>query len=435
MTDTHYRPQFDGLRALAVLEVVAFHCRMQFAPAGWIGVDLFFALSAFLITSLLVAEFHKTSTISLSRFYLRRVRRIVPALVALVFGYAALAALMGRTAKTIAVDSALALSGVANWTRAYGVWGPRDLAHLWSLAIEIQFYLVWPLFALFLLRQSTLDRSLLARAQRKLFHRISLRQLGLLVLIAGVAVALYRYELIRIGTRASRIYNGFDTRVDGFLFGAGFAFIVSCERFQSSKFKLLLVRFAPALTMLLLVVHGILLFTFDLGKWRDSAFSGTWIALSSAALVAAAFALQGGVIHRVLSWAPIRNLGVVSYGVYLWHYPLIHLLPLKEFPGWERFAVIASLSIVCASISYQLIERSFLYRRGGVSEAIRESQAEIDFAKTMRESNEIQSFSRQPLGSSRKPIRTNSPEVAQRTFPSVRSTVHAGWSLSRKPLT
>ena len=215
-TKSRYIPALDGLRAFAVLAVIAYHLGMQWAPGGLLGVTVFFVLSGYLITSLLLIEWDNTETINLPQFWLRRVRRLMPAIVLIIVCTAALCALFDHSLLTkLRDDMWAALLWVTNWWYIFqdasyfdALGAPSPLTHFWSLAIEEQFYLVWPVVLLV--------------AHKTGVKRTTMRNATLIVaLLSALEMALLYNPL----DDPSRVYYGTDTRAFSLLIGAWLAFV------------------------------------------------------------------------------------------------------------------------------------------------------------------------------------------------------------------
>jgi peptidoglycan/LPS O-acetylase OafA/YrhL len=352
--DRRIRP-LDGIRALAVLAVLATHAGIPFLPGGFVGVDVFFVLSGFLITSLLYHELVTTGRIDLGGFWTRRARRLLPA--ALVMIVAVLAA-----RPLFVPDSVAALRGDAiatalwsgNWrwalqgTNYFAQGGtPSPLQHTWSLAVEEQFYLVWPLLLL------------ACRAVR--------RQRLLAVSLAGVAVSAVATYVLSRDASPGRVYFGTDTRAQELLVGAALAALLAPTWRRRSGTPLDLESPQPAgrrpLPLLLSVCglaalagiattangapsefrHGLLLFT----------------AVAAAALVAGVVLDSGQPVARLLSTRFLVGIGRISYGLYLWHWPVYLALDGERtgLHGYVLAALRAAVTGVLACASFVLIER------------------------------------------------------------------------------
>ncbi|MCS6912871.1 MAG: acyltransferase [Myxococcales bacterium] len=336
-----HQPALDGLRGLAAGVVLLGHARLPFLPGGYLGVDLFFVLSGFLITTLLLQEQAQTGRICLLRFYGRRALRLLPALCAVV-GVSLLYGGLGpaAVAREMALDAAGSLLYVENWLRALTAHQGPLLGHTWSLAIEEQFYLTWPL---------------LVGSRRGIAPLVAFALLG------ALASALLRAALFAGPATVPRLYHGTDTRADALLTGCalGLAWATPAVRAHLRAAHRLIAAAAWVATGVL----GAVL----LGVRADDA----WLyrgGLSLLALCAAALLLCALVAPpRLLLWPPLRWLGRISYGLYLWHYPTFQVFWLH---GWltpaGRLAA-ATLSVAAAALSYYGLERPFLALKAALS--------------------------------------------------------------------
>lgn len=350
-----HEPALDGLRGVAVAAVVAFH--LGHLDGGFLGVDLFFVLSGFLITSLLVTEARRRGTIGLRRFWVRRARRLLPALLVMLVGVAVL-----LTAFTPAGDrprfraDALATLGyAANWERMardLTYWDifsqPSPLDHTWSLAIEEQFYLVWPLVAMAVLGWRWRWRA----TQRA-------RWLGA-VAVGGALASLVLLGVTYSPVDTNRAYFGTDTRIGATLGGAALAAIVAGRARRRGRPSAVL----DVMGALALLVIGWSLVTVDgQGGWYYRGGLGLVI-LMALVLIGVTTGGPPGPVARVLSWRPLCLLGIVSYGVYLWHWPVIVYLTEERVGvgGWRLDALRVFVTLGVATVSYRIVERPI--RRG-----------------------------------------------------------------------
>jgi peptidoglycan/LPS O-acetylase OafA/YrhL len=318
-----YMPGLDGLRAIAVLMVLAYHARAPFAPGGFIGVDLFFVLSGFLITRLLQRERETNSRIAILAFYWRRARRLYPALLFMLLVYLALAPLLWPELAHLR-DAALAASYVANWSIVL-IQAPVVLSHTWSLAIEEQFYLAWPLLV-----------SLLPRR----------RALPLLVALFLLASGWRAYCLAN-EVPAWAVYVRLDTRASGLVLGAVLALL---------DLRLQRPRLWSSLGLLALLALDLW------ARWLDPDYLRYGISLTelvAAVLILAASTQPGWLGHPWMAW-----LGRLSYGIYLWHYPLMRAVR-DDWPWWLTLLVGGAASVFCAWLSYQTVERWSRVHRAG----------------------------------------------------------------------
>lgn len=341
----------DGLRTLAVALVLVYHVDRTLVPGGSIAVDVFFTISGFVITRQLLAEYSRTGTLALLPFYRRRWLRLVPALLAVCAACLVLAtttSLWGFDGSWQAVG--LAVTFLTNVFRAADpeayMGGP--LAHTWSLGVEEQFYLLWPLLLLGLLRR--------------------LRARTVLLCTAALCVLPFLWRCVLWHPDAvHRIYNGTDTRADELLAGALVAVVLARLRQDDPRLGLLRVwagRLAlPALAVLALVAWKVPV-TGSAGLWTVLWYTGGILAVAalSATLVAGLELRPDGLLSRLLGCAPLawtgRNL---SYGIYLWHYPVVRLLASLDVEVGLLTGTVV-LTMAMALLSYYLVERPFLRR-------------------------------------------------------------------------
>ena len=317
---------------------------------GWIGVDTFFVLSGYLITSLLLAEHDRTGGIALKAFWGRRARRLLPALFLLLAGVGLFAALVATAEARSVIRQDLwgALTYGSNWldiVRGSGYWQtfaqPSPLAHIWSLAIEEQFYVVWPLVAWWALRRG------------------GARRLATVAAAGAVVLAAWALGLAWAHASVDRIYLGTDTRAPALLLGATLgALRVGTARPGLRR----IAHVAGPLGVALLVWAA---FTLD---GRDPAvYRGALLGVSLAGALAVVGASQddGGWFGRVVGWRPLCVLGVLSYGIYLAHWPILLAVQHWSHLGpWATTAVVAPLTIAVAAASYLAVEHPIRLRRG-----------------------------------------------------------------------
>ena len=344
-------PALDGLRGLALLGVLLFHANGAL-PGGYLGVDLFFVLSGYLITSLLLAEQRETGRIALSAFWVRRARRLFPALLSLMPVVAIYGRYFARSEelRTVREQALAALAYVANWQAIFqhkSYWqlfaSPSPLEHTWSLSIEEQFYVVWPLLVTLVLRRRT-SRALLV--------------ISLLLSALSMAAMLLLFS----PESTSRAYLGTDTRMAGILLGAAFATLVS----PNHEFQLRTTRLldglgglaALGLAVAWCTLRGTNPFLYHGGFWLTE--------LGALALIACAVSRERSIVARALAIRPFTLLGTVSYGVYLWHWPInVFLTPERvHLHGLPLHVLRFSLTFAVAIASYHFLEQPI--RRHGV---------------------------------------------------------------------
>ncbi|WP_206830271.1 acyltransferase family protein [Alicyclobacillus fructus] len=370
-----YMPGLDGLRALAVLAVIAYHVNWGGAPGGLLGVQVFFVLSGYLITDLLVSEWRNTGRIDFKQFWLRRARRLLPALVVMLAIVMIWVYLADRAQfSQFFHDAVASFFYVSNWWfifhkvsyfQSFGRQTP--LGHLWSLAVEEQFYLLWPLLLLFAL-------SVLRRRGRVLAFT------GVLALASAVWMGV----LYQPGMDPTRVYDGTDTRAFGLLIGAMLAFI-----WPSSGFDRPL---APRRRLLLDLVGlvsllAILWMIWKTNEYEPFLYRGGLVILSIAtAALVACLAHPSTWLGRAFGSQPWRWLGVRSYGIYLWHFPIIALttplIDANDFNPW-RAAWQAGLAVAIAAVSWRVVEEP-IRRLGKQRKAERTARRAVERTRRVR---------------------------------------------------
>lgn len=322
-----YRPELDGLRACAVLLVVAIHAKVPYSRGGSYGVDVFFVLSGYLITQLLVASWINRGEIDLKRFYLRRALRLYPALLLFLAGWMLLSPIFyPQYAPDAWWDALVSAVYLSDYTRAF--WGvPAIIGHTWSLSVEEHFYILWPLALLFLLRRCSIQRS-----ARVMF-------------VAFIAFTLWRILWVVAGQTWGEIYFRFDTRMSGLALGCAYA-LWSHGR-QSAPQPLL-----PWLgaTLILASMH-LAPVTSQLSL--TAGFTAVEI---GTLLIIHGLAAQGAA-RSILSAPPMAYMGRISYGVYLWHYPIVFYLYTNGYGFAVALIVGGGLSCIAAAASYVTVER------------------------------------------------------------------------------
>ena len=330
-----YQPQLDGLRALAVLLVIAFHARGAQFPGGYIGVDVFFVLSGFLITSILAAEHARHGRISFGRFYFRRALRLLPALILVcaVVGAAWIwvPALPDRRATLIGDIAALTYTSAP-----IAASGASDLGAMlptWSLSVEEYFYFVWPLLFIVLLRRFR-DRADLVVA----------------VLVA-VAIAYRLYVAVGTDWSITRIAYGPDARAEQLLLGCALALLLRRYSASIRTWQVLLAAavlgafvLAPATATSPVYLYG----------------GSTAIAVITALLIAHLVGSPGAPVSRLLALPPLVWIGQRSYGIYLWNLPLIAMVAATSLGSSTQLAAKLVLSFAIPALSYRFLEAPFL---------------------------------------------------------------------------
>jgi peptidoglycan/LPS O-acetylase OafA/YrhL len=399
-SDQKYLPGLDGLRALAVTAVIAYHLGYGWAQGGLLGVGVFFTLSGYLITDILVGQFAAKGRIKLGDFWMRRARRLLPALFVMLAVVTVWVNAFNR-AFVPGYRGDVIASGlyVNNWwyifqhDSYYSRFAPpAPLDHLWSLAVEEQFYLVWPwmVLAMVLLAGWMMKRRRVrlvgpgahvggsadgafavptgsAGGGDFLSGRARWWMAGVALVLAaasGIEMAL----LFHPGYDPTRVYEGTDTRAFGLLIGAAVAMVYPTRR-GARTLSAGARRGLDVAGLVGLVV--IVLLVWRTNEYSDFMFRGGLELLSVAtALVVAAAATPGGLLGRALGWTPMRWVGVRSYGIYLWHYPIIVLTAAAGTVGTPvsavRAVILVAVTVAIAAASWRFVEdpiRRGSYRR------------------------------------------------------------------------
>ncbi len=346
-----YLPGIDALRALAVLAVFFYHADVSWMPGGFLGVNVFFGISGYLITSLLLREFRRGGHVRLGRFWLRRAQRLLPAVgVMIAVVMIAAAIIEPDRIDSLRGDAIASLGYFANWHFIFGhvsyfeqFQRPSLFTHLWSLSVEEQFYLFWPLvFA----------------AGMKLFGRTRLLAGVLAGALASVALA---WILFDPGGDASRVYYGTDTHAVGLLVGVALALVWSPVELRRRRTGPLVGPVLDAIgvfALAYLVLSFLHVHDYDLALWHGGYL---WLALVTAMLLAV-LAHPAARLGAVIGQPPVLWLGLRSYSFYLWHWPVLALSrPGVDVSLPKGVLIPLQLALVCglAELSYRYVELPF----------------------------------------------------------------------------
>ena len=353
-----YQPALDGLRAFAVAAVIAYHFGAGWAPGGFLGVDAFFVLSGYLITSLLLTEWGRSGHVSLPAFWARRARRLLPALLVVLGAVALYAAVLAPASQleTLRSDGISSLFYFANWhfvlsgQSYFDLFSlPSPMRHLWSLAIEEQFYLVWPLIVLVCLRVGRGSRTVLAG-----------------VCVAGIAASVAVMAMLYEPADPSRAYYGTDARAHTLLVGAVLALVLTRRRPERRG------------SVIALHTAGVVAAAGCVWAWvtANDQGSGLYHGGSFVFAIAVAFVIASAVQPTRRSvWSPLRALlslrvlrwvGLISYGLYLWHWPATVVLTETRtgLSGAALTVLRLAVTVGAATLSYYLVEQPI--RRGAL---------------------------------------------------------------------
>ena len=346
----------DGLRGVAILGVLLFHT--GHLPGGFLGVDLFFALSGYLITGLLLREAGTAGSVSLVAFWGRRARRLMPALATMlaVVTVAVWMAAPPDLVRTTLADGPWVQADLVNWhllAESAAYWdrfGPdRVFEHLWSIAVEEQFYLVWPVVLLVIARCGRAGGSGLERRVAIAAALVSAVSLGLMLALVSPA-------------DPTRVYTGTDTRAFSLLLGA-----LVATRPVGAVLDRTAGNRADAVTALPAICVGVMWLGVS-GVHASWLYTGGLFAhsLAAALLVGLCARAPRSVVARVLAWPPLRWLGLISYSLYLWHWPVLVLAStwLPGAGGWARTALVCAVSVALAVLSKYLVEDPIRFHAG-----------------------------------------------------------------------
>ena len=352
-------PGLDGLRAIAIVAVIVYHLEPSWLPGGYLGVDVFFVISGYLITSLLLSEHQRSGTVSLRRFWARRARRLLPALAVLLVVVTVLAACFARDALgPLQGDVPASVFYVLNWRLLFqhdsyvaSFGRPPLLQHLWSLSVEEQFYLVWPPVLLLLRR------------------RFSRSRIATMTLAGALLSATLMAVLFRRGD-PSAVYFGTHTHAEGLLLGCALAAAIPPWRMTATvtpRARRLLER--SGVVALVVVIAGLALFGFD----SSLTYRGGMLLVDVATVVViATVAHPASRLGAGLGRQPLRWLGLRSYSLYLWHWPIFELTrpgPDLSWPAFPDLLLRLALTAAAAELSYRYIEQP--WRDGRAQFALR----------------------------------------------------------------
>jgi peptidoglycan/LPS O-acetylase OafA/YrhL len=369
-SETSYVPGLDGVRAIAVAAVVGYHLGAPWLPGGLLGVGVFFTLSGYLITTILLTTWDRSGNLDLSHFWLRRARRLLPALImVLIVVLVATPVLDNDVLPERGIEALAAVFYVSNWvTIASEVSyfqrfsGPGPLDHLWSLAVEEQFYLLWPLVLL-----------LLIKTLRSRLDRMAQVTLGL-----AIVSFLLMLLLAAPGFDNSRAYQGTDARAGGLLIGAALAMVWPPTQ-QASKIdanRRLMVDLSGAAALVIII--SLFVFTNEYSMWLCRG-GILLLSLATAVLIAAAVH-PASVVGPVLGVLPLRWIGERSYGIYLWHLPVVAFMPQTMLAPQPlvRAGVQLALIILLSALSWALLENPI--RRHGLFGALGQRRFDVVMA-------------------------------------------------------
>ncbi|HAR6370468.1 TPA: acetyltransferase [Staphylococcus pseudintermedius] len=345
-----YMPGLDGVRAVAVIAIIIYHLNPQWLSGGFLGVDTFFVISGYLITSLLLTEYHNTGKIKLMSFWLRRVKRLIPAVLFLVMGVIVLSLIfMPTEIQKVRADSIAAIFYVSNWwyimqnVDYFEQFAVQPLKHLWSLAIEEQFYLVFPIVLLSLL-------SFIRRLK-------SIRIIFLILLVISMIAMMVLYVP---NENVARVYFGTDTRIQTLLMGVLLALVWPPFQLKAKVNR----QMRTMIDTAGFVGLAILFICFKFVSETNSIlyYGGFFLISTVTLLVIASSVHPSGYFAKFLGNKVFTFIGSRSYSLYLWHYPIIVLIHHQFVQGQIPplvYVVEILLMVLMAEFSYKFIEQPF----------------------------------------------------------------------------
>lgn len=337
-----YIKEIDGLRALAVIMVLAYHLKMPFAKSGLLGVTVFFVISGYLITGILINEIEESGGVDLKNFWLRRIRRLLPAVLSMAVVMIFVSAVVNRVVFTKGCNDLLsAVFGYNNWWQIFrkvsyfeNAGAPSPFTHCWSLAIETQFYLIYPILLILLSK---------ARNRGKVFAAVT----AVLALISVVLMGV----LYSPDGDPSRVYYGTDTRAFSLLIGALAAIQ---KEYHIIKVKLRGKLWAVIGSISVLILIGMMMLISSYSSFLY--YGGQAIVSVLAAFVVYAVTVSRSLLNIILGSNILKWIGDRSYSIYLWHYPIIVLMSGGKRATWWIVILEVVLSVGFAELSYRFIE-------------------------------------------------------------------------------
>ena len=349
-----YLPSIDSLRALAVLAVIIYHVDVNYLPGGFLGVDLFFVLSGYLISSLIIKEYRKTGSLNLYNFYIRRARRLLPAVYFMItVGLVVMVLFNEVLLRKSHLDAIFGYIYSSNWWYifhkldyfdSFGAQSP--FKHLWSLAIEEQFYMIFPLLFL-----------LVNRKKKSKDGTYKLNKNFLYVVLGLILVSLIAHILLFDINNISRIYFGTDTRAFSLLVGVVGAILYPMERLYAKVTPQQNMLYSVVSLVSIATLITVMIYT---SEYNTLLYRGGFLLVAILGLIVIiSSGKQHTLMSRLLSFKPVVFIGKISYSLYLWHFPVLVLTtPVSEIGNPNIIFVILRvvLTFVLATASYMFVE-------------------------------------------------------------------------------
>ena len=349
-----YLPSIDSLRALAVLAVIIYHVDVNYLPGGFLGVDLFFVLSGYLISSLIIKEYRKTGSLNLYNFYIRRARRLLPAVYFMItVGLVVMVLFNEVLLRKSHLDAIFGYIYSSNWWYifhkldyfdSFGAQSP--FKHLWSLAIEEQFYMIFPLLFL-----------LVNRKKKSKDGTYKLNKNFLYVVLGLILVSLIAHILLFDINNISRIYFGTDTRAFSLLVGVVGAILYPMERLHAKVTPQQNMIYSVVSLVSIATLITVMIYT---SEYNTLLYRGGFLLVAILGLIVIiSSGKQHTLMSRLLSFKPVVFIGKISYSLYLWHFPVLVLTtPVSEIGNPNIIFVVLRiiLTFVLATASYVFVE-------------------------------------------------------------------------------
>ena len=349
-----YLPSIDSLRALAVLAVIIYHVDVNYLPGGFLGVDLFFVLSGYLISSLIIKEYRKTGSLNLYNFYIRRARRLLPAVYFMItVGLVVMVLFNEVLLRKSHLDAIFGYIYSSNWWYifhkldyfdSFGAQSP--FKHLWSLAIEEQFYMIFPLLFL-----------LINRKKKSKDGTYKLNKNFLYVVLGLILVSLIVHILLFDINNISRIYFGTDTRAFSLLVGVVGAILYPMEKLHTKVTPQQNIMYSVVSLVSIAILITVMIYTSEYNTWL---YRGGFLLVAILGLIVIiSSGKQHTLMSRLLSFKPVVFIGKISYSLYLWHFPILVLTtPVSEIGNPNIIFVILRiiLTFALATASYVFVE-------------------------------------------------------------------------------
>ena len=349
-----YLPSIDSLRALAVLAVIIYHVDVNYLPDGFLGVDLFFVLSGYLISSLIIKEYRKTGSLNLYNFYIRRARRLLPAVYFMItVGLVVMVLFNEVLLRKSHLDAIFGYIYSSNWWYifhkldyfdSFGAQSP--FKHLWSLAIEEQFYMIFPLLFL-----------LINRKKKSKDGTYKLNKNFLYVVLGLILVSLIAHILLFDINNISRIYFGTDTRAFSLLIGVVGAILYPMEKLHAKVTPQQNIMYSVVSLVSIATLITVMIYTSEYNTWL---YRGGFLLVAILGLIVIiSSGKQHTLMSRLLSFKPVVFIGKISYSLYLWHFPVLVLTtPVSEIGNPNIIFVILRviLTFALATASYVFVE-------------------------------------------------------------------------------